>query len=248
MGTDDATQKPDGKTSNSGENDTENVSLPTSPVNVLDLTGTDDAMDVEVTHETEDRKFDPVVSQNESLVPSTNMSYGNDDFWSGIYRSTFGAGSSNVQQNTNYGGSPLVLESSISSVPNREIEVFLGNGFATAPVAQREYQYDGNPAITSEYGTLPQLQPSNVAATPVAVQALPSMQTPYPATVPRSRSTPNTFMRQNSFPTASQGPLPSPANMNTTSRSSSQNPHLSSPALSQYPGLQVTECPFVLFN
>lgn len=162
MESDDTVTKPVDKTSNSGQDDDS-----PQPSNILDLTLTDDVMDDVPTYEAEDRKH-PLLTQTTAVNPNTNngnQSGGqvDNDFWSGMYMSTFG--SSNAQPNELTSGafaSSSVLAESFINSPNGEVEAF-------------QYQF-GNASVSNEYGRFPSV-PRHITRTPTAVQALPA-QTP----------------------------------------------------------------------
>ncbi|XP_020550647.1 E4 SUMO-protein ligase PIAL2-like [Sesamum indicum] len=150
-----AIQKPEKKTSITENNDSP------EPVDVLDLTQTDDAMDNTITCETEDRKLSQTACQSQSVTQTmavnpliANTNYVNTsstdveyDFWSGVYLSTFGLASSNFPSNelvaavsvstSNFIASPPGLTDSFVS-PNGEVEAFPGNSLMPASVPQSE--------------------------------------------------------------------------------------------------------------
>ncbi|KAG8382192.1 hypothetical protein BUALT_Bualt05G0051200 [Buddleja alternifolia] len=187
----DAVQKPDDKTEKTLDNSQDKSP---QPEDVLDLTQTDDAMDAAVaTHEIADKKLlsphqsqftTPTIPSNPPIANTNDVNQNNvsldNDFWSGIYMSTFGQGSSNVRPDP-----PVLTDSFVS--PNREIEAFHGNNALGTPsmpqtgtplsnvLQLQQYQF-GNPIVTNEYGRFPSF-PRNVTRTPTAVQALPA-QTP----------------------------------------------------------------------
>ncbi|KAK4435410.1 E4 SUMO-protein ligase PIAL2 [Sesamum alatum] len=264
MNSDDAIQKPE-KTSNTGNNDSP------EPVGLLDLTQTDDAMDTATTCETEDRKFSQTDCQSQSVMQtmavnphiantnnvnpsSTNV---DDDFWSGVYLSTFGLASSNVPSNelvgavsvstSNFLASPRVLTDSFVS-PNGEVEAFPGNSLITASVPQSEASLPntvqlqqclfGNPTITNEYGWLPSI-PRHVTRIPSAVQALPA-QASSSVLQQMSRDNVNALIH-NGLSAASQA---SPASPMISNPARHPNPRqlsqMSSSPLHHYPHIQQT--------
>ncbi|KAL3818016.1 hypothetical protein ACJIZ3_003921 [Penstemon smallii] len=227
----DTTRIPEDRTTHSGKNDStqpENVSVPDTPMDVFDLTQTDDVMDAVLTHETEDRKFNPTSSQNQSTtlsmptdlhVARTNdvinqsSPHLEDDFWSGIYISTFEQGqTAGASVSTSNQVPPLsFLPDPMTSVPNREVEAF-NNALVTTSVPQSErslpntlqlqqYQFGNNPTITNEYGRFPSM-PRNVTRNPIAVQALP-VQTPTSVQQQMSRNRVNPLV-QSAVSTVSQ--------------------------------------------
>ncbi|KAL2236243.1 UNVERIFIED_CONTAM: E4 SUMO-protein ligase PIAL2 [Sesamum indicum] len=148
-------KKPEKKTSITKNNDS------LEPVDVLDLTQTDDAMDNTITCETEDRKLSQTACQSQSVTQTmavnpiiANTNYVNTsstdveyDFWSGVYLSTFGLASSNFPSSellaavsvstSNFIASPPGLTDSFVS-PNGEVEAFPGNSLMPAFVPQSE--------------------------------------------------------------------------------------------------------------
>ncbi|KAK6137429.1 hypothetical protein DH2020_028852 [Rehmannia glutinosa] len=209
MDSDTAIQKPEDKISDTGDGESP------QPVDLLDLTQTNDGMDFVTTNETEDRKLSRIISQNQSMTQTISVephiantdnvnqrsAHVEDDFWSGIFLSSLGQGPSNEQiggvfvPTSNYIASPPVFTDSFTT--NGQVEGFNGNNLFTASVPQREpslpntlqlqqYQF-GNSNYTAEYGMFPSL-PRNVTRTPTAVQALPA-QTSTSILQERSRNT-----------------------------------------------------------
>ncbi|CAK9180745.1 unnamed protein product [Ilex paraguariensis] len=191
-----------------------------TPPDILDLTKGNDAMDAVGTCGTEDRKPFPAncpsKSHTESLTinPNTNhmnevnqiSSHAEDDFWSGVFLSTYGSGTSTARSDvqitgrvsepapTNYMLSP-VLTDAVSPALNHELEAFHGNALLATPVQnqisvpnnmQLQQSQFGNSVISNEYGRVPSI-PRHVSRTPIAVQALPA-QTSTPVTQQRGRN------------------------------------------------------------
>ncbi|KAK6158273.1 hypothetical protein DH2020_005587 [Rehmannia glutinosa] len=209
MDSDTAIQKPEDKISDTGDGESP------QPVDLLDLTQTNDGMDFVTTNETEDRKLSRSISRNQSMTQTISVephiantdnvnqrsAHVEDDFWSGIFLSSLGQGPSNEQiggvfvPTSNYIASPPVFTDSFTT--NGQVEGFNGNNLFTASVPQREpslpntlqlqqFQF-GNSNYTAEYGRFPSL-PRNVTRTPTAVQALPA-QTSTSILQERSRNT-----------------------------------------------------------
>ncbi|KAL2544258.1 E4 SUMO-protein ligase PIAL2-like [Forsythia ovata] len=254
METDDATKKPEDKTSNVGHDassEIESAGLADAPVEILDLTEIDDVIDGVATRESEDRKLSPTTRQSLSMTktPSVNPQMANtndvnqniaqieDEFWSGIYLSTFGTGTSNVRSNP-----------PIAGVSNQELEVFHGNVPLATSVPESEtalpnnlqlqqYQF-GNPNMSNEYGRLPSIS-SHVTRTPIAIQALPA-QTPTSILQQRSRNCTNTFMQDS--PSAASQASPStrlvPNGFSTLHSTPSQVSQMPSSSLQQYSVIQ----------
>ncbi|KAL0393600.1 UNVERIFIED_CONTAM: E4 SUMO-protein ligase PIAL2 [Sesamum latifolium] len=229
MNSDDAIQKPEKKTSITGNKDSP------EPVGLLDLTQTDDAMDNTTTCETEDRKLSQTACQSQSVTQTmavnpliANSNYVNPssidvehDFWSGVYLSTFGLASSNFPSNE------LVAAFSVS--PNGEVEAFLQCQF-------------GNATITNEYGRLPCI-PRHVTRIPSAVQALPA-QASSSVLQQMSRDNVNALIH-NGLSAASQASPASPMMSNPVLHPSPhQLPQMSSSPLHHYPHIQQQTRPF----
>ncbi|CAA2992412.1 E4 SUMO- ligase PIAL2-like isoform X2 [Olea europaea subsp. europaea] len=252
--TEDTTKKPEDKTSNVGHDapsEIESTGLPGAPVEILDLTEIDDGMDAVATRESEDTKLSPTACQSLSMTqtPSVNPQMANtcdvnqnigqidEDFWSGIYMSTFGTGTSNVRSNL-----------PIAGVSSRELDAFHGNVPLSTSVPESEtalpnilqlqqYQF-GNSNMSNEYGRLPSIS-SHVTRTPIAIQALPA-QAPASVLQQRSRNSTNTFMQNN--PSAAAQASPSarlvPDGFSMLDSSSSQVSQMPSSSLQQYSGIQ----------
>ncbi|KAL0298076.1 UNVERIFIED_CONTAM: E4 SUMO-protein ligase PIAL2 [Sesamum angustifolium] len=264
MKSDDVIQKPEKKTSTTGNNDSP------EPVGLLDLTQTDDAMDNTTTCETEDRKLSQTACQSQSVTQTmavnsliANTNYVNPsstdvehDFWSGVYLSTFGLASSNFRANelvaavsvstSNFIPSPPGLTDSFVS-PNGEVEAFPGNSLMAASVPQSEASLPntlqlqqcqlGNATI-NEYGRL-QAIPWHVTRIPSAVQALPAQDS---SSVLQQMSRDNVdALVHNGLSAASQASPTSPMISNPVLHPSSlQLSQMSSSPLHHYPRIQQT--------
>ncbi|MCD9644693.1 hypothetical protein HAX54_033105 [Datura stramonium] len=209
MESDDRTEKPRDKTPDiahdSPHRGTDGPS--NAPGDVLDLTEIDDEMNPVTAAETEDRKNFPTISQiqsnvqnttavnNPSEINQTGASDMMDDFWSRIYLSSCGMGTSSSWSSMQTGSvsEPArtdlvqlpVLIDAISPALNPEGNAFiptsiLENGLSSSNLLQlQQYQF-GNSAISNEYGRFPSAA-RHANRTPVAVQALPAqMNTPVP--------------------------------------------------------------------
>lgn len=245
MESEETTEKPEDKTSNTGRDESP------QPGEVLDLTQIDDPMDVSDASGTEDRKHSSMANaQATSINPhlaNTNdanqsSTHIESDFWTGMYMSTFGLGSSNVQPNGQTGSSASTSNITESFAVTTSTTSAPQTGFSLSQYQQ--YQL-GNYPVISDYGR-PSAVPRHITRTASAVQALPA-QTPAPvlqrsssANASSSRFTPN------GLSAASQA---SPAAPNLTTNRAS--PHQVPPSsytspLPQHPSIQVT---FVLsFN
>ncbi|XP_057810435.1 E4 SUMO-protein ligase PIAL2 isoform X2 [Salvia miltiorrhiza] len=174
MESDETTEKPEDNTSNSGRDESP------QPGDILDLTLTDDPMDVFDASGIVDRKQSLMANaQTTSINPHlANTSDANQssthiesDFWAGIYMST--------------------LESFTPT--NREVGAFHHNAVATpsapqtgAPLPQYQLYQVGNSPVISDYG-MPSAVPRHITRTASAVQALPA-QTPAAPILQRSSS------------------------------------------------------------
>ncbi|KAL3499295.1 hypothetical protein ACH5RR_038388 [Cinchona calisaya] len=207
---------------------------------LLDLTEIDDVKDTVGTFEAEERKVFPVNSQNQcniqdmmlrrpmsntNEVPRNNSSQIEDNFWSGIYLSTIGSGTSNVISHAQTGGtsqtppssvlpSPVLTDATLVA-PSSEAGEFNANAFLadsvpqikiTSPTALQLQQFQfGNASMSNEYGRSLSI-PQNVSRTPVTVQALPAHA---PTTVtPRVRQATNTLMENGPLATSWTSALP----------------------------------------
>ncbi|KAJ8538641.1 hypothetical protein K7X08_029937 [Anisodus acutangulus] len=182
-----------------------------APGDYLDLTDIDDEMNPVTTAETEDRKNFPTISQFQSDVQNTtavnNPSEINqtgsvdmgDDFWSRIYLSSCGIGTSSFWSGMQTGSASEPARTNLMQAPvlidNPEGNAFiptsiLENGLFSSNLLQlQQFQY-GNSAISNEYGRFPSAA-RQANRTPVAVQALPAqMNTPVPQQRQQSSRTP----------------------------------------------------------
>ncbi|KAM7525808.1 hypothetical protein LguiA_015710 [Lonicera macranthoides] len=227
METDEHTDKLNQKTSickHDGSTDQENnINSSNSPLDIMDLTEGDDPMDVINTFEIEDRKptvnfqsqpsgQNPIVNpltNNTTEVNPNNSTPIEDEFWSGIYLSTYGMGMSSGNPDsqiiggvsestpTNMMLSP-VLTDAVSPALNREPAYFdssaLQNQISLPNYMQQLQQFGSN---INEYGGVPainrQVNRYQLNRTPIAVQALPAQAptTQPPPQLQRSRSSLN---------------------------------------------------------
>ncbi|XP_049376320.1 E4 SUMO-protein ligase PIAL2-like isoform X1 [Solanum stenotomum] len=208
MESDDYSEKPRDKTPEIAQDSPRRGSDGPSnaPGDVLDLTDIDDDMNPA---ETEDSKIFPTNIQMQSNVQKTtavnNPSEINqtgapdmtDDFWSRIYLSSCGIGTSSSWSSMQTGSASEpartdlvqlpVFTDAISPAFNTEGNAFiptsiLESGLSSSNLLQlqlQQFQF-GNSALSNEYGRFPTAsRPAN--RTPVAVQALPAqMNTPVP--------------------------------------------------------------------
>ncbi|WMV40615.1 hypothetical protein MTR67_034000 [Solanum verrucosum] len=208
MESDDYSEKPRDKTPEIAQDSPRRGSDGPSnaPGDVLDLTDIDDDMNPA---ETEDSKNFPTNIQMQSNVQKTtavnNPSEINqtgapdmtDDFWSRIYLSSCGIGTSSSWSSMQTGSASEpartdlvqlpVFTDAISPAFNTEGNAFiptsiLDSGLSSSNLLQlqlQQFQF-GNSALSNEYGRFPTAaRPAN--RTPVAVQALPAqMNTPVP--------------------------------------------------------------------
>ncbi|XP_071919389.1 E4 SUMO-protein ligase PIAL2-like isoform X1 [Coffea arabica] len=215
----------------------DSTSLPNAPPDLLDLTEIDDVMDTVDLSEAEDTKVFLVNSQKDcsvkdmTLRPPTNItnevpqnssSQTEDDFWSGVYLSTFGSGTFSLMSDAQSGGVPQSTSSSIlpsplltdASSPASNVEARASNAFLSNSVPQTEisptalqlqrFQF-GNASISNEYGRSLSI-PRQVSRTPVAVQALPAQA---PTTdLQRVRNSTSTFMQNGSLAASQTSALP----------------------------------------
>ncbi|XP_059308749.1 E4 SUMO-protein ligase PIAL2 isoform X2 [Lycium ferocissimum] len=208
MESDDHTEKPRDKTPDIAQDSPRRGSDGPSntPGDYLDLTDIDEDMNPVTIAETEDRKNFPTISQIQSNVQSatavnnpseinqTGASDLGDDFWSRIYLSSCGigtssslssmqTGSASEHARTNMVQAPVLMDG-MSPALNPEGNAFiptavLESGLSSSNLLQLQQFQFGNAAI-NEYGRFPSAaRPAN--RTPIAVQALPvQMNTPVP--------------------------------------------------------------------
>lgn len=187
-GDEETTEKAEDKTSNTQRDESQ------QPGDILDLTQTDDLMDIVDISDIEDRKFPSTanVQTNQSSTHNEN------DFWEGIFWSTLGPGSSNMQPNvqstvpsasptSNLTGPSAAATSNLTETftsTNREAGAFQQNVATTTsmPLTRSsspntlQYTQFGNSDVIRDYGS-PSSVPRHISRTANAVQALPA-QTP----------------------------------------------------------------------
>ncbi|XP_042010986.1 E4 SUMO-protein ligase PIAL2-like [Salvia splendens] len=215
------TEKPEDKTLNTERDET------LQPEELLDLTQTDDPMDISDASGTEDRRHSSVANaQTTSINPhlaitndaNQSSNHTERDFWAGIYMSTFGLGTLDVRPNAQTTG-PSASTSNLT-----EVGAFHHNAVATTstpqtgtPLPQYQQYQLGNSPVISDYG-MPSAVPSHITRTASVVQALPantSAPTLQPSTSAYAASSSCTT---NSLSEASQA---SPAASNLTSNHAS---------------------------
>ncbi|XP_047976483.1 E4 SUMO-protein ligase PIAL2-like isoform X1 [Salvia hispanica] len=215
------TEKPEDKTLNTERDES------LQPEELLDLTQTDDPMDVSDASGTEDSRHSSVANaQTTSINPhlaitndaNQSSTHTERDFWAGIYMSTFGLGTLDVRPNAQTTG-PSASTSNLT-----EVGAFHHNAVATTstpqtgtPLPQYQQYQLGNSPVISDYG-MPSAVPSHITRTASVVQALPantSAPTLQPSTSANAASSSCTT---NSLSVASQA---SPAASNLTSNHAS---------------------------
>ncbi|KAK9276538.1 hypothetical protein L1049_006072 [Liquidambar formosana] len=202
-----------------GSEQRESTGIPNGLPNVFDLTEGDDEMDEVVIRDTEDRK--PFQANPLSHSVATNLTMPSqlinssdveDDFWSGIFLSTYGSVTSGARSDAQIVGgisepSPSnnmitpVLTDAVSPAFDREPEVLRGTNLTTS-LAQSQFPAPnslqlqqsqlGHTIVSNEYGRLPSI-PRHVSRTPIAIQALPA-QSLTPGPQQRSRTSLNSLM------------------------------------------------------
>lgn len=218
----------------------DSTSLSNAPPDLLDLTEIDDVMDAVDISDAEERKVFPVNSQEDcrikdmllrpptnitNEVPQNNSSQMEDNFWSGVYLSTFGSGTFSLMSDAQSGGIPQSTPSSILPSPVlTDASPSASNGEAgasntnavlsnsvlqtetTIPTALQLQQFQfGSASMSNEYGRSLSM-PRHVSRTPVAVQALPAQA---PTTVmPRVRNSTSTFMQNGPLAASQTSALP----------------------------------------
>nr|XP_016457245.1 PREDICTED: E4 SUMO-protein ligase PIAL2-like isoform X2 [Nicotiana tabacum] len=183
MESDDHTEKPRDKipdfTQDSPQRGSDGFS--NTPADVMDLTDIDDEINPMATCETEDSGSDMA-----------------DDFWSRMYMSSCGIGTSGSLSSLQNGSAsepsrtnllqPPVLTDAISPSFNPEGNALiptslLESGLSSSDMMQLQHFQFGNSAVSNEYGRFPSAA-MHANRTPAAVQALPAlpaqMQTPVP--------------------------------------------------------------------
>ncbi|PSS11366.1 E4 SUMO-protein like [Actinidia chinensis var. chinensis] len=175
-------------------------SISNIPPDFMDLTEGDDEMDVVHIFETQDRK--PILDNAQSQYGMNNPSELNqndapieDDFWSGIFLSTYGSGPPSARSDSQLldgvsGSAPTnsllspVLTDAVSPALNREPEAFRDSALFAASISQSQLSAPsnlplqqsqfGNSIASNEYGRVPSMTRHNINRTPIAVQALPA--------------------------------------------------------------------------
>lgn len=229
----DTTENSENKTLNAGRDESP------QPADILDLTETDDPMDVNDAYEIQDIKHSAKDNAQTAAINTNNVNqsstHNENDFWTGMYMSTFGMGSVNARPDVQATGpsasTSLLAESSNST--NREGGPFHHNAVAatSAPHTLQFPQYQlGNPPVISDYGRLSSV-PRHITRTASAVQALPAQ-------------TPASFLQRSSIngasPFATNG-LSAPSQASSAAPSSTTNrasPHQVPPISSSSPLLQ----------
>lgn len=245
----DSTEKSENKTLNAGRDESP------QPADILDLTQTDDPMDVSDAYEIQDTKHSSKANTQTAAINPNNVNqsstHNENDFWTGIYMSTFGMGSVNARPDVQATGpsasTSLLTESSTST--NRELGPFHHNAVAATsapptgtsmPNTLQFPQYQlGNPPVISDYGRLSSV-PRHITRTANAVQALPA-QTPA-SFLQRSSINGASPFTTNGLSAPSQASSAGPSS--TTNRASPhQVPPISSPSpLLQHSNVQVYSC------
>ncbi|KAL3498910.1 hypothetical protein ACH5RR_041642 [Cinchona calisaya] len=219
----------------------DSTSLSNGLPDLMDLTEMDDVIDAVGACEAEDRKVLQNNSQNQCSIqditirPHTNSSaevhqnispHIEDNFWSGIYLSTFASGTSSALPDAQIGGIPEstpsstlpspILTDATSAARNHEAGAFLGNTILanslpeseiTSPTSLQLQQFQfGSSALSNEYGR--SLSASRqVSRTPIAVQALPAQS---PTSGPlRLRNSMTTFTQNGPLAASQTSALPS---------------------------------------
>ncbi|KAL1569124.1 E4 SUMO-protein ligase PIAL2-like isoform X2 [Salvia divinorum] len=242
MGSEETTEKPEDKTLNTGLDESP------QPGEILDLTQIDEPMDVFDASGIEDRKhfsmanahstsINPhLASANDANQSSTHTE--SDDFWSGIYRSTFGQGTLDVRSNAQTSGS----SASTSNLTN--VGAFHHDAVATTsapqigtPMLQYQQYQLGNSPVISDYGR-PSAVSRHITRTASAVQGLPSQTSTPILQRSSSANAASSPFTPNGLSAASQA---SPATYNLTSNHASPHqvpPGSYSSTLPQHPSIQ----------
>ncbi|KAH6830031.1 hypothetical protein C2S53_004148 [Perilla frutescens var. hirtella] len=239
MESEDTTEKAEDNTSSTRDESTQ-------PADIMDLTQTDDPMDIIGASEIEDIKLSSKDNAQTTAINTNDFNQSSsqveNDFWAGIYMSTFGQGSLSARPNVqtaDTSASTSVLTEPFAST-NREVGGFHHNAVATTSAPQigaslpntiqfPQYQL-GNPTI-SDYGGRLSSVPRHITRTASAVQALPA-QTPT-SILQRSLSNGGGPFTPNGLSAASQA---SPTIQNLTA--SRASPHQVPPISSSSPLLQ----------
>nr|XP_016454176.1 PREDICTED: E4 SUMO-protein ligase PIAL2-like isoform X2 [Nicotiana tabacum] len=182
-----------------------------TPADVMDLTDIDDEINPMATSETEDSKNFPsipnihsngqntTVVNNPSEINHTGGSDMADDFWSRMYMSSCGIGTSGSLSSLQNGSAsepsrtnllqPPVLTDAISPALNPEGNALIPTsilecGLSSSDLMQLQQFQFGNSAISNEYGRFPSAV-RHANRTPVAVQALPALPAQMQTLVPQ---------------------------------------------------------------
>ncbi|CAN4075912.1 unnamed protein product [Withania somnifera] len=192
-----------------------------APSDVLDLTDLDDEVNPLTAAENEDKKNPQrpfkfnLIESNQTGVPDMT-----DDFWSRVYLSSCGIGTSSSWSGMQPGSvsEPAradlvqfpVFTDAVSPALNLGGNAFiptaiLENGLSSSNSLQLQQFQFGNSALSNEYGRFPTAGSRLANRTPVAVQALPAqMNTPVP--LQRQQSAMNPLLQ--SVPSAATQDLP----------------------------------------
>ncbi|XP_042024993.1 E4 SUMO-protein ligase PIAL2-like [Salvia splendens] len=243
VGSEEKTEKPENKTLNTGRDESP------QPEEILDLTLTDELMDVFDASGSEDRKhFSMANTHSTSINPhlaSANDANQirtlteSDDFWSGVYRSSFGQGTLDVRSNAQT-VSPSASTSNLANVG-----AFHHNAAATTsapqigiPMPQYQQYQLGNSPVISDYGR-PSAVSRHITRTASAVQGLPAISSTPILQRSSSANAASSPFTPNGLSAASQA---SPATSNLTSNHASSHqvpPGSYSSTLPQHPSTQV---------
>ncbi|KAG6399356.1 hypothetical protein SASPL_140834 [Salvia splendens] len=242
VGSEETTEKPEDKTLNTGRDESP------QPEEILDLTQTDDPMDVFDASGSEDRKHFSIAnahstSINPHLASANDANQSrthteSDDFWSGVYRSSFGQGTLDVRSNAQT-VSPSASTSNLANVG-----AFHHNAVATTSAPQigtsmpqyQQYQL-GNSPVISDYGR-PSAVNRHITRTASAVQGLPAISSTPILQRSSSANAASSPFTPNGLSAASQV---SPATSNLTSNHASSHqvpPGSYSSTLPQHPSTQ----------
>ncbi|CAN4077393.1 unnamed protein product [Withania somnifera] len=196
MGSDDHAEKPRDKTPDVAQDSPRRGSDgPSNTISdVLDLTDLDDDMSPVTAAESEDSKNFPTITQIQSNVQKTTAVNNpteinqtgapdmTDDFWSRIYLSSCGIGTSSSWSSMQTGSAfePAradlvqlpVFTDAISPAPNLGGNSFIPTAILENGLHLQQFQF-GNSAVSNEYGRFPTAGARLANRTPVAVQALP---------------------------------------------------------------------------
>ncbi|XP_047970818.1 E4 SUMO-protein ligase PIAL2-like isoform X2 [Salvia hispanica] len=242
VGSEETTEKSEDKTLNTGRDESP------QPEEILDLTLTDDPMDVFDASGSEDRKhFSMANAHSTSINPhlasanDANQSRTHtesDDFWSGVHRSSFGQGTLDVRSNAQT-VSPSASTSNLANVG-----AFHHNAVATTsapqigtPMPQYQQYQLGNSPVISDYGR-PSAVNRHITRTASAVQGLPAISSTPILQRSSSANAASSPLTPNGLSAASQASLAT-SNLTSNHASSHQVPPGSySSTLPQYPSTQ----------